>query len=278
MTEDFIENIGGSIIQHGHHNNRIYLVKLNTDNVQHLIAMLDDMALGRGYGKIFAKVPEPAWNDFESAGYTKEAVVPGYVLGKTDGYFIAKYFSAERERPEGGQSDWSPTRRFENRFASIYQQAGKSLHAVFPCKPSDAKEMSSVYQRTFKSYPFPIQRPAYLKQVMRKDTLYFGIRINNKIVALAGVEIDLVNRNVEMTDFATLPRWRGKGFAQTLLSHMDGKVRELGIKTAYTIARAKSDSMNLVFGKSGYRFAGLLKNNSHISGGIQDMTVWYKQF
>jgi hypothetical protein len=35
--------------------------------------------------------------------------------------------------------------------------------------------------------------------------------------------------------------------------------------------------MNSVFGNCGYRYAGLLKNNSQICGSIQSMTVWYQR-
>ncbi|MDX2501907.1 MAG: putative beta-lysine N-acetyltransferase, partial [Deltaproteobacteria bacterium] len=91
---DLIENINGSLIQHGPHNNRIYLMRLNPNHIASLIAVLDEMALQKGYGKIFAKIPAPAWDAFRSAGYIKEAVVPGFFTDKIDGFFIAKYFSA----------------------------------------------------------------------------------------------------------------------------------------------------------------------------------------
>jgi hypothetical protein len=119
------------------------LIRLNTNDTYGLIAALDDMALKKGYGKIFAIIPATEWNAFKSADYIKEALVPGL-------------------------------------------------------------------------------------------------------------------------------------FAGTLLSHMDKKACELGIKTAYTIARAASPGMNAVFQNSGYNYAGLLKNNSQICGSIQSMTVWYK--
>ena len=75
-------------------------MRLNTDDTYGLIATLDDMALKNGYGKIFAKIPAPAWNVFKSADYIKEAVVPGFFTGKTDGFFIAKYFSARRQKAQ----------------------------------------------------------------------------------------------------------------------------------------------------------------------------------
>jgi beta-lysine N6-acetyltransferase len=275
---DIIENINGSVIQHGPHNNRIYLMRLKTDNAHSLIVTLDDMASKNGYGKIFAKIPTPAWNAFKSADYIKEAVVPGFFKGKTDGFFIAKYFSEKRQKAQNVEKLLGLVKQTGKRSAKNNHRTGKATREVVSCKPSDAEEMSVIYQQVFKSYPFPIQKPIYLKRMMKEGVLYFRIRIEGRIAAIAAAEIDLVNQNAEMTDFATLPKWRGKGLAGMLLSHMDKKTRKLGIKTAYTIARAASHGMNSVFKNSGYNYSGLLKNNSQICGSIQSMTVWYKHF
>ncbi|HQA81666.1 MAG TPA: hypothetical protein PLV96_12800 [Methanoregulaceae archaeon] len=48
-------------------------------------------------------------------------------------------------------------------------------------------------------------------------------------------------------------------------------------KLAYTIARAKSYSINITFARGGYEYGGLLPNNTNISGTIEDMNVWYKR-
>ena len=45
---------------------------------------LEELARRKGYGKIFAKIPVPAWPTFESVGYVKEAEVPGFFNGRTD--------------------------------------------------------------------------------------------------------------------------------------------------------------------------------------------------
>lgn len=253
-------------------------MRLKTDDAHSLIVALDDMATKNGYGKIFAKIPAPAWNDFKSADYIKEAVVPGFFKGKTGGFFIAKYFSAKREKAQNVEKLLRLVKQAGGRSAKNKHRTGKATRDVVSCKPADAEEMSVIYQQVFKSYPFPIQKPIYLKRMMKEGVLYFCIRIEGRIAAIAAAEIDLVNQNAEMTDFATLPKWRGKGLASMLLSHMDKKTRKLGIKTAYTIARAASHGMNSVFKNSGYNYSGLLKNNSQICGSIQSMTVWYKHF
>ena len=273
---DIIENIKGSVIQHGPHNNRIYLMRLNTNETHGLIATLDNMAIKNGYGKISAKIPAPSWNAFKSADYVKEAVVPGFFTGKTDGFFVAKYFSAVRQKAQNVEKLLRLVKQAGDGSANILHRTGKAARDVIACRPSDAAEMSAIYQHVFKSYPFPIQKQTYLKRMMKEGVLYFCIRIEGKIAAISAAEIDLVNKNVEMTDFATFPKMRGMGLAGMLLSHMDKKTRKLGIKTAYTIARATSHGMNSVFKNSGYNYAGLLKNNSQICGSIQSMTVWYK--
>ena len=273
---DIIQNIEGSVVQHGPHNNRIYLIRFNPSGTHSLITALDDMALKNGYGKIFAKIPEPSWRAFKSAGYIKEAVVPRFFTGKIDGFFIAKYFCPRRQKAQNNENLFKLARQTGEKPTEIINRSSRAIRDIASCKPSDVTEMSAIYQNIFKSYPFPIQKPAYLKRMMREGVLYYCIRIEGRMAAIAAAEIDLKSKNVEMTDFATSPKWRGLGLAGMLLKYMDRKTRELGIKTAYTIARAESMGMNSVFRNNGYNYAGLLKNNSQICGSIQSMTVWYK--
>jgi putative beta-lysine N-acetyltransferase len=273
---DRIENIEGSIIQHGPHNNCIYLMRLNPNQTGSLITTLDEMALEEGYGKIVAKIPASEWDAFNCADYATEAVVPGFYKGETDGYFIAKYFSAARKYTPNIEEFVRIVKQTGEGSTKNGHRSGKARREVDICKLSDAGEMCSVYRQVFKSYPFPIQQQTYLKRMMKKGVRYFCIRVAGKIAALAAAEIDLAGHNAEMTDFATLPKFRGLGLAGTLLSRMEKKTRKIGIKTAYTIARAASHGMNTVFKNGEYTYAGILKNNSQICGSIQSMTVWYK--
>lgn len=273
---DIIETINGAEIQHGPLSQRIYLMRLGTGDVHRLIAQLDHLALTKGYGKIFAKIPATRWNLFASANYLKEAVVPGFFAGDTDGFFVAKYFSAKREKSQVEDKVLRFAQKMEEGSAKHSISAGNIGYTVEPCRPADAGEMAGIYRKVFQSYPFPIHDPAYLEEMMDNDVHYFGIRVKGRLVAIAAAEPVSADKNVEMTDFATVPEWRGRGGAGMLLRHMDQVMGDLGIRTAYTIARAESDGINAVFQRNGYNYAGLLKNNTHISGRIQDMTVWYK--
>jgi putative beta-lysine N-acetyltransferase len=268
---DKIDTIDGAKIQHGPLNNRIYVMRLDPAETGRLIGALDTMARENDYGKIFAKIPATRWNEFRLAGYIREAAVPALFNGKTDGYFIAKYMSPHRQG-DARVNAFRPPEKIRQKP----RRQNPRRYAVEPCTPKDAAAMSAVFRQTFATYPFPIQEAAYLKMMMAEGVRYFCIRAENTIAALAAMEIDANHGNCEMTDFATLPPWRGKGFAGHLLDYMDKAAASAGIKTAYTIARAGSPGMNVVFNRRAYRFGGVLINNSQICGSIQNMSVWYK--
>ena len=138
--------------------------------------------------------------------------------------------------------------------------------------------MSLIFKAVFKTYPFPIFDADYLSQVIKKkQAQYFCIRKEERIVAIAAAEIDADNRGAEMTDFATLPEFRGQGLAKCLLAVMEQSMTKKGMKTAFSIARALSPGMNILFAINGYYFGGTLVNNTNIAGDIESMNVWYKQ-
>ena len=136
--------------------------------------------------------------------------------------------------------------------------------------------MADLYKKVFDTYPFPIFDPRYIKKTMDENFIYSSIWENDKIVALSSCEMDIVSQNVEMTDFATLPEYQGKGFAIYLLQNMENEMRKRNIRTAYTISRAVSYGINIIFAKMGYKYSGTLLNNTNISGNFESMNVWYK--
>ena len=141
---------------------------------------------------------------------------------------------------------------------------------------ADAEQITEVYKRVFASYPFPIRDAAYIRETMRDSIVYFSVCKKGEIVSVASSEMDMEARNVEMTDFATLPEYRCGGFAGFLLARMEEAMRERGLRTAYTIARAVSFGMNITFAKLDYRYGGTLTNNTDICGSTESMNVWYK--
>ncbi|MCF7954245.1 MAG: putative beta-lysine N-acetyltransferase [Phycisphaerae bacterium] len=266
-----------ALIQHGPLSNRIYLMKLNKASPVPLIEAIKKLAESNRYTKIFAKVPAQHAEFFIQSGYEQEAAIPDLYDGQEDAIFLGHFLDPERQKE-------TSLLELENIIDLAQQKRGSDTHpgalthgAILRCcVPDDAVRMSKIYKEVFPSYPFPIDDPHYLIDTMAEQVVYFGVEINNELVALSSAEMDTVSKNVEMTDFATLPKFRSKSYASRLLRFMENEMRARGIQTAYTIARAISPGMNITFGKAGYTYGGRLINNTNIAGQIENMNVWHK--
>lgn len=279
---DTITNIGNSKIQHGKFNDRIYLMKLSIQDFPNIIEELDRIALKEGYSKIFAKVPAFAKKEFDRHGYIEEAYIPKFYNGHEDVYFMGKYLNL--------------LRMYENRIKEINEildiaRKNKSknkkninLPSEFEyiiCNKSHIYQIADIYKKVFTTYPFPIDDAQYIAQTMDENIIYFSIQKNQNIVALSSSEIYADFQNAEMTDFATLPEYQGKGFALYLLNSMEKEMKKRDIKIVYTISRALSYGANIIFAKMGYKYGGILFNNTNISVEVstrnfESMNVWYK--
>ncbi|WP_048148230.1 putative beta-lysine N-acetyltransferase [Methanolacinia paynteri] len=280
MKNDVVCTIGNSVIQHGKLNDRVYLMKLSPDDIPVIVAeMIDGIAEKYGYSKSFAKVHGDAADIFAENGYKTEAVVPGFFSGKSDGYFISKYY-----RPERGEIEESCKDEIER----ILGDTEKIRDTGTPDKDrkdpgiriageEDADALAELYGRVFESYPFPIHDPGYIRETMNENISYFGIWEDDMLLAASSCETDISGQNVEMTDFAVSPECRGKGYAGLLLDAMENEMKKDGFITSYTIARAAHEPVNRLFARSGYSYCGTLKNNTNICGSFESMNVWYKK-
>ena len=273
---DTIEKIGNSLIQHGQYNDRIYLMKLDREDMPELPARLVAMARDRGYSKIFAKIHAESRAPFEEQGYLQEALVPGFYDGRRDAAFMGRFLTAARETDDRAAETRRNLELAEARWGQGLPDETEPGPAIDPATPDDAEEMSQVYRDVFPSYPFPIHDPHYLRETMETHVRYFLIRLEGRIAAISSAEMDLEAGNAEMTDFATRPSLRRSGFGIHLLRRMEREMDLLEVPMLYTIARSLSPGMNIVFAKMGYRFAGTLVNNTNISGQIENMNIWYK--
>jgi len=273
---DRIETFGESLIQHGSHSERAYLMKMSSDDLPELIPYLDHLALANGYTKIFAKVPEAVEWQLRKDGYRTEATIPEFYHGEQEVTFMGKYFVAERAsepHPELVRKVLEAARAKQAEAALVALHAGLSCRRLLA---EDATAMTAVYREVFATYPFPIHDAGYLRETMASHVIYLGIFSGSRLVAIASAELDRKGQNAEMTDFATLPDQRGKGLANHLLAELEKVALQEGITTAYTIARAYSFGMNITFAKNSYEFAGTLTRNTQISGNLESMNVWYK--
>lgn len=272
---DKIEKIGKSVIQHGDMNKRIYIMKLDESDFPQILDTVDNLAKENEYTKIFAKVPAQFKERLANLGYVQEACIPNFYDGENDAVFMGKYFDETRKKEQHPDTVKRNLKIAEEKKDS----PAKTEHNGYEfakLTPDDVQEAAKVYELVFKRYPFPIFDPVYLNNTMKSHIDYFCVRHQGKIIALASAEKDEAHSNAEMTDFATLPEYRGKGLASELLKRMETEMKIQGIKTMYTIARAMSAGMNVTFAKAGYEYCGTLINNTHIYSGLESMNIWYK--
>jgi len=274
---DSVIKYGKSILQHGPFNNRVYIIKLAQDDLPEIIGFADDLVEKEGYTKIVGKVPASSADLFIRAGYVIEASIPSYFQGKDEAVFIAKYFDLDRSKAVNAKE---LTEIREAAQEHTGRKEGISLPTGFTLRPArteDAENLAYLFRNVFPTYPFPITDPAYIRTTMQDNVRYFVIKEGDKIAAASSCEVDNESLTAEMTDFAADPPFRGRGFARILLSEMEKTMQKEGIITGFTIARSVSLPMNAVFADAGYRFGGMLPNNTNISGSIESMNIWYKK-
>jgi putative beta-lysine N-acetyltransferase len=275
IMNDKVELIGkGSIIQHGKQNDRIYLMKLDEQDVGEILPQLSSLAHKNNYAKMFCKVPKNLAPIFFADGYILEAYIPKFYNNTEDVFFVSKFLNSDRllTIEKNPLSDLSKLLSTKHKI----KKTPISDFSIRKLDDSDVEGITTIYRAVFESYPFPIHDPEYIRKTMKDNILYFGAEKDGLLVALASSEMDLKGGNVEMTDFATLPAYAGNSIALMLLKAMETEMKIQGIKTLYTIARLNSIPINLTFLRSNYRYSGTLIKNTNIAGKIESMNVYFK--
>jgi len=271
---DTIETIGeGSIIQHGKHNDRVYLMKLKEQDVDMIIDEIVKLADINKYSKLFCKVPKKFAPLFFAEGFILEAFIPKFDNGKEDVFFVSKFLNADRLL-NIGDKQFSKITQLLSEEHIIKKNA--SSYSVRKLTKADVEQMTNIYIQVFESYPFPIHNREYILETMDENVQYFGVEKDGKLVAVSASEVDDVGKNAEMTDFATFQSHGGNNLASLLLKTMEKEMKKQGIKTLYTIARVNSIPMNKTFLRFNYEYSGTLIKNTNISGQIESMNIYYK--
>jgi len=275
---DVVDVIGlGSKIQHGKHNDRIYLMKLDEQDVEIILDEISKLAKTNKYSKLFCKIPKKIAPLFFDNGYILEGYIPKFYKNKEDVFFVSKFLNSDRLL-NIEKNELLKFNRLLSEDHSLKNKLKKNTsgYSVRKLIKSDVEKMVQIYLEVFKSYPFPIHNPGYILKTMAENVHYFGVENDGSLVALASSEVDTGGKNAEMTDFATLQNHGGKNLAGLLLKEMEKEMEKQGVKTLYTIARLNSMPMNKTFLRFDYEYSGTLINNTNISGKIESMNIFFK--
>ena len=276
---DIVKKIGkGSLIQHGEHNDRIYLMKFDIRDSDTILQNLSELASKYNYSKIFCKVPKNMAPIFIADGYVLEAFIPRFYNKQKDVFFVSKFLNPERQK----NIEKEQLSVFSN---NILETPGEEKdlnniikeYSIRKLDKPDVSQITNIYKEVFKTYPFPIHKPEYILETMDEGVQYYGAEKDGKLAALSASEIDFEGKNAEMTDFATLHNHGGKNLASLLLKKMEKEMKNQGITTLYTIARLNSIPMNITFLRNDYNYSGTLLKNTNISGKIESMNIYHKE-
>ncbi|MFZ7134031.1 MAG: putative beta-lysine N-acetyltransferase [Eubacteriales bacterium] len=229
-----------------------------------------------GMGKIIATVPIKDRQLFFDNGFVQEALIYGYFKGQI-GCNVSFFYDKDRAISHRIQEENQIIKRaLENK--GQYEPMENNTFRIRSGNVEDAKAMAQLYDTVFQSYPTPMDNPEYIKNMIRNDQVLFKVVENdNKIVSAASADLNHRHFNAEMTDCATLPEFRGKGLLSELIYYLEGSLKEKKFMCLYSIARALSPGINIVFSKHGYEFTGRQIKNSQIMGKLEDMNIWVKK-
>lgn len=272
MLSDKIEHRDGHVLQHGPLNDRVYVMKIDPDNVSELIDYINILTDVHGYSKVFAKVPASSGKIFYTNKFHREALIPRYYLNGNDCVFLSRFSQPELAVKAGDIDKVLDACKDAER---VKLQPTRMNYEIRACQEFDVPIIARLYRSTFKTYPFPIYEQEYIRKTMESNVDYFCVLSDGDIVGVSAAEMDKKERTVEMTDFAVMPMHRGQRLASALLAQMHIAMSARGMRVAYTIARAGSYSMNLTFARAGYNFGGTLVSNTNIGGQIESMNVWH---
>jgi putative beta-lysine N-acetyltransferase len=259
------------------YNRRLKVLDYTADNYALMVQRVDELADANGFDKVFFKAHHEDWQRFLEFGYQLEGILRYFYHGQ-DAYVMSKFRSVERAHNVLviDENELIETLMREPRDAPAKPMPPG--YALIECGEQHIEGLVALYKNVFETYPSPLTSEDYVRQTMRRNVIYRAVLdADGHLVSAASAEIDHKHSNAEVTDCATHVSQRGKGLMRHLLGRIVEDLDGLQIRTPYTLARAASFGMNLVFYRLGFEYCGRLVNNCDIYGQYEDMNIWVRR-
>ncbi|ACA58734.1 putative beta-lysine N-acetyltransferase [Candidatus Desulforudis audaxviator] len=276
-TDDLVRVNNEGYSYHAHNddtNERLWVFDYRVDDHSALADALVQHARKKGYGKIVFPVREEDTAALTPAGFVTEARAEGFFDGRT-ALFLAYYLNPARQESGTLAGELEILAEIRTRPREIGAGPDPDI-ALRPADTGDIPELARLFGTVFQAYPTPVDDPEYLELAMGLGTLFQVATTGGRIVGAAAAEIDPSYKNAEMTNCATHPDFRGRGLASHLLFALERTCAERGYRCFWSLSRAGSYGMNLVFHRLGYRHGGTLINNARFGGRFEDLHLWVK--
>ncbi|MBA2661003.1 MAG: putative beta-lysine N-acetyltransferase [Bradymonadaceae bacterium] len=259
-----------------HYNDRLKILDYEASDYRAMVERVNWLAAENDFEKIFWKAAEKDWRKFLTFGYQLEGILKYYFEGK-DAYVMSKFRTTERVQSDDLIAECELIEQLMGRSRVYTPPALPAGYRICMASSKHIPQLVALYRRIFQTYPSPLTHPDYIFQTMERDVLY-QVVLNEAgdVVSAASAELDEKNRNAELTDCATAESERGQGLMFHILQSLEAELARRNFVAAYTLARATSFGMNLVFYRLGHEFCGRLINNCDIYGQFEDMNIWVK--
>lgn len=257
------------------YNQRIKVSSYEATDYYALILKLRWLTEANGFDKIICMAHPSDWEHFLRHGYVLEAILKYYHRGE-DALVMSKFRSQERLTSPCMMQEILLIEELMAQEARPARKPHPPGHHFRMARPEDVPALVELYRTIFKSYPSPLIHASYLEHVLQGDSLFAVCEHEGRIVSAASAELYPSRRAAELTDCATVPEARGRGLMTILLTMLEAELRDREHICSYTMARARSYGMNMVFYHMGYGFNGRLTNNCDIHGTYEDMNIWVK--
>ncbi len=225
-----------------------------------------------GRGRVVALVNEAHGDALESQGFEREGVIPGFYNG-TDDCSVMGYGTDDARMKLANPKEVAAADVVVSRPCVVHDFSADERSTELATL-DDAVEIAQLIDETFADYPTPSSDPDYIRAQMKAGTPFRVIRQNNRIVACASADLVREATTAELTDCATRPSHRGRGYMQRILGDLMLDLQDMNYPTAFTLARARIPGMNRAFQKLGFTYRGRMAKSCRIGDGFEDMNIW----
>lgn len=231
---------------------------------------LHELAERSGRGRVVTLVRPSVAEGLEDVGYTVDGVIPGFYRGRQD--CVVMGLAPDPERAE--LANPREVARVDDLIDDAPAGTPRPPVVTRRATVDDAAPIAALLGNTFDEYPTPSSEPSYVREQLRDGIPFRVVEDAGEVVACASADLVRSAQTAELTDCATRPDHRGRGYMQFILSGLVDDVRELGYPTVFTLARARIPGVNLAFQRLGFELRGRMAQSCRIGDGIEDMNIW----
>jgi len=294
--ENMYLKLGNNIVKivDDEHSDRVRCDHPNTSQGEAIAFFLAGAAHCLGRTKVLTMVEERLADELIDQGFRLAGTMPGFYRGQK-GCSVLTYNVNEKRRKKAHPKEFSKveaivenvdlledsviTERYDYLDDHDFEDTsvpGIEVKTIL-AMPSDADRIAKLIDVTFNDYPTPSHDPKYVRAQIEAGVPFRYIEEDGEIVACASADLVSEAMTAEITDCATLPEHRKKGYMMLLISDLMWDLEQKEYYSAFTYARARIPGINILFKKLGFTFCGCIHQSCRIGDGLEDMNMWIRE-